>query len=200
MKVLGLTGGIACGKGTVSRLLAELGAVVIDADAIGHEVIAPGKPAWRDVVGSFGESILREDGTVDRKKLAEIVFGDADARRKLNAITHPRIAQEIQVRLADLARSGHETAIVEAALIGEADAATAFDAVIVVDAQPSAQIARLIERDGFSEKAARRRVEVQMPATAKMKQADYVIDNSGSIERTREQVEALWRKLTQTAS
>jgi dephospho-CoA kinase len=200
MKVVALTGGIACGKGTVSEMLTELGAAVIDADIIGHEIITPGKPAWHEVVQAFGDSILRPDGTVDRKRLGKIVFGDAEARRKLNAITHPRILGEIQVRLADLARSDEKVAIVEAALIGEVDAATPFDSLIVVYASPRAQIARLIDRDGLSEEEARSRIEAQMPAAEKKKQADYVINNSGSIEKTREQVEALWRELTEKAS
>jgi len=200
MKVFGLTGGIACGKGTVSRMFAELGAPVVDADAIGHEIIAPHTPAWREVVHTFGESILRPDGTVDRAKLGTIVFADTAARAKLNAITHPRIAQEIQARLAELTRAGHRIAIVEAALIGESDVTAAFDAIIVVHANPSVQIARLMARDALSEEEARRRIQAQMPAAEKKELADFVIDNSGSIENTRRQLEALWRKITEGSS
>ena len=196
MKVFGLTGGIACGKGTVGRMLAELGAAMIDADEIGHEVIAPGKPAWHEVVEFFGKSILRPDTTIDRKKLGEIVFADGDARQKLNAITHPRIVEEIQARLAELARSGCEIAIVEAALLGKSEAAGWFEGLIVVYASPNVQVRRLINRDGLSEGEARRRIEAQTPIEEKKKLADYVIDNSGSVEQTREQVETLWQKLT----
>ncbi len=200
MKVFGLTGGIACGKGTVSRMFRELGAAVIDADAIGHEIIAPRTPAWRELVRTFGESILRPDRTIDRGKLGEIVFADAAARAELNAITHPRIAQEIQTRLAELARRGHQIAIVEAALIGETDVTAAFDAIIVVHVNRSVQIARLMARDGLSQEEARRRIRAQMPAAEKKKLADYVIDNSGTIEKTRSQVEALWRKIAERSS
>jgi dephospho-CoA kinase len=200
MKVFGLTGGIACGKGTVASMFAQLGAAVIDADDVAHEVIAPGKPAWRELVEFFGESILRPDRTIDRKKLADIVFADAAARRRLNAITHPRITEEIQTRLADLAQSVCQIAIVEAALIGEGEADSGFDDIIVVYANPSAQIARLIDRDGLAEQQAQRRIETQVPANEKRKFAKYVIDNSGSIEQTREQVKILWGKLTRTPS
>jgi len=200
MKVFGLTGGIASGKGTVARMLRELGAPVIDADAIGHEIIAPHTPAWHDLVRTFGESVLRADGTVDRAKLGKIVFADAAARAELNAITHPRIAEEIQARLAELDRAGHQIAIVEAALIGETDVTAAFHAIIVVHASPTVQIARLMARDGLSEEEARTRIEAQMPAAEKKKLADYVIDNSGTIEKTKSQVEALWRKITQETS
>jgi len=196
MKVFGLTGGIACGKGTVAKMFAELGAAVIDADDVAHDVIAPGKPAWHDVVDSFGDSILRPDGTIDRKKLAEIVFADAEARRRLNAITHPRITQDIHNRRAELARSGCEIVIVEAALIGETGPEAGFDGLIVVYADPSDQVTRLIDRDGLSEEQARKRIETQMPVVEKRRLADHVIDNSGSIEQTREQVNSLWRKLT----
>ena len=196
MKVFGLTGGIACGKGTVSRMFRELGAAVVDADAIAHEIIVPDTPAWRELVQTFGRAILLPDGTVDRKKLGEIVFADPAARAKLNAITHPRIALEIQRRLAELARAGHQVAIVEAALIGETDAAAAFDAVIVVHADRSAQVARLAARDGLSEGQVRSRIEAQMPAAEKKELADYVIDNSGTMEETRKQVEALWQEIS----
>jgi dephospho-CoA kinase len=200
MKVLGLTGGIACGKGTVSRMFRELGAPVIDADAIGHEIIAPHTPAWRELVQTFGESILRPDGTVDRAQLGKIVFADAAARAELNAITHPGIAQEIQTRLAELARGGHQIAIVEAALIGETNVTAAFDAIIVVHAHRRVQIARLMARDALSEEEAQRRIQAQMPAAEKKKLADFVIDNSGTIEETRNQVEALWRKIAERSS
>ena len=200
MKVFALTGAIACGKGTAARMFEQLGAVVIDADDIAHDVIAPGKPAWHEAVECFGESILAPDGTIDRKKLAEIIFADPERRRRLNAITHPKIAQEIQARLADLAPSGCEIAIVEAALIGETAAGGGFDGLIVVYANPSVQTARLIQRDGVSEQEARKRTETQMPGAEKIKLADYVLDNSGSIEQTREQVKAIWRELTRTSS
>jgi dephospho-CoA kinase len=196
MKVFGLTGGIACGKGTVAKMFAELGAAVIDADDVAHDVIAPGKPAWHETVGFFGDSILTPDGTIDRKKLAEIVFADAEARRKLNAITHPRITQEIHNRRAELAASGCEIVIVEAALIGETGSEEGFDGLIVVHANPSDQVARLSDRDGLSEEQARKRIETQMPGAEKRKLAEHVIDNSGSIEKTRQQVNSLWRKFT----
>lgn len=196
MKVFGLTGAIACGKGTVAKMLAELGAAVIDADDVAHDVIAPGKPAWHDAVESFGDSILTPDGTIDRKKLAEIVFADAEARRRLNAITHFRITQEIHNRCAELAGSGCEIVIVEAALIGEAGPEAGFDGLIAVYADPSDQVARLIDRDGLSEQQARKRIETQMPGAEKIELVDHVIDNSGSIEQTRDQVNSLWRKIT----
>ncbi len=200
MKVLGLTGGIACGKGTVASMFAELGATVIDADDVAHSVIAPGKPAWHQAVEAFGDSILTPDGTIDRKKLAQIVFSDAAARNQLNAITHLRITQEIQTRLVDLARSGCGIAIVQAALIGETAADDGFDGIIVVYADPTVQVARLIGRDSLTEEEARKRIETQMPTDKKRDLADYVIDNSGSVEQTREQVDTLWRELIREPS
>ena len=176
----------------------ELGAAVIDADKIGHEVIAPGRPAWHELVGVFGKSVLKPDGTIDRKKVADIVFTDADARKRLNAVTHPRIVEEIKLKLANLAGSGCEIAIVGAALLGETDAPAAFDGLIVVYAPPRAQVSRLMKRDSLSEEEALKRIEAQMPAAEKKKLADYVIDNSGSIEETRTQVEAIWNQLTRS--
>jgi dephospho-CoA kinase len=195
MKVFGLTGGIASGKGVVAQMLEKLGAAVIDADKIGHEILSPGKPAWQELVECFGESILKPDRTIDRKRLADIVFADADARGKLNSITHPRIVEEIKARMVDLQLSGCPIAIIEAALIGESGGTMGLDGIIVVYASPETQVGRLMKRDGVSEEEALDRIKAQMPASEKKKLADYLIDNSGSIEETRTQVETLWRKL-----
>jgi dephospho-CoA kinase len=195
MRVIGLTGGIASGKSTVARMLRELGAQVIDADLVAREVVEPGTPGYEDVVRTFGRDVLAEDRSIDRKKLGAIVFGDADKRRALNAITHPRIAAATASKLAALAQRGVKQAFYEAALLVENGVHHGLAGLIVVAAPLEAQVQRVCQRDGLSEDEARARIAAQLPLSEKVKSATWVIDTSGSLDDTRAQVEKVWRQI-----
>ncbi len=199
-RIIGLTGGIASGKSTVARMLAELGAPVVDADALARRVVEPGQPAWEDVVAEFGREVLLPDGAVDRKKLGDIVFADDAKRRRLNAITHPRIAAASRAEVAAHVGAGAQVVIYEAALLVENGIHRTLDGVIVVSCSPAEQLRRLMARDGLDEAAARARIAAQLPLEEKLKAATFVVDTSGAYEDTRRQVEHLWRTLTGSAA
>ena len=186
--VVGLTGGIASGKSTVAAMLAELGVPVVDADALAREVVAPGTPGLAAIVTRFGESMLLADGSLDRKKLGELVFSDTEARGALNAITHPRIAAAGMEKLRTLADHPAPYRLYEAALLVENGLAKAFAALVVVTVDEATQLARLRARDGSSLEEARARIASQLPLATKVAAADYVIDNSGSATETRARV------------
>ncbi len=194
-RIIGLTGGIASGKSTVARMLEELGACIVDADAIAREIVAPGTPAIAEIVARFGSAVLGPDGRLDRKALGAIVFGDEDARADLNAITHPRIAAASRERIDAHARDGAEIVFYEAALLVENRAHEWLDALVVVSLPKTLQLSRLMERDQIGQEEARERLAAQLPLEAKVAVADYVIENSGTLEETRRQVSELWRKL-----
>jgi len=189
--VVGLTGGIACGKSTVAAQLAELGVPIVDADALAREVVAPGTPGLAAIVERFGPDVLLADGSLDRKKLGERVFSDPDARRALNAITHPRIAAAGLEKLRALADHPAPYRVYEAALLVENGMAKAFAALVVVTVDEATQLARLMARDGSTEDEARARIASQLPLAKKVEVADHVIDNSGAPAATRAQVHAL---------
>lgn len=193
VKVIGLTGGIASGKSAVSAVLKELGAEVIDADIISRQVVEPGLPAWQQIVDEFQESILNKDGTINRKKLGEIVFADPAKLDKLNKITHPYIIAEIENLIAKHRSSGEKGVVVlEAPLLLELGLERLVDEVWVVAVHPTIQLKRLMERDKLSTRAAVNRIEAQMPLEEKVKKADRVIDNSGTLQETEEQVKKIW--------
>jgi len=189
--VVGLTGGIACGKSTVAAQLAELGVPIVVADALAREVVAPGTPGLAAIVERFGSDVLLADGSLDRKKLGEQVFADPDARRALNAITHPRIAAAGMEKLRALADHPAPYRVYEAALLVENGMAKAFAALVVVTVDEATQLARLMARDVSTEDEARARIASQLPLAKKVEVADHVIDNSGAPEATRAQVRAL---------
>ncbi|MFM2152280.1 MAG: hypothetical protein RL199_715 [Pseudomonadota bacterium] len=194
MKLYGLTGGIASGKSSVARVLRGLGATVIDADRLAREVVEPGRPAFEEIAHTWPQ-VIDADGRIDRAKLGELVFADAAERGRLNAITHPRIAAESH-RLAEEADArGEPLAFYEAALLVENDADEALDGLVVVSVPEEVQRARLRQRDGLSETAARVRIAAQLPLKAKVAKATHVIDNAGTPEATRAAVEALYRQL-----
>jgi dephospho-CoA kinase len=197
-RIVGLTGGIASGKSTVARMLVELGAPVVDADALARRVVEPGQPAWEDIVREFGRDVLLPDGAIDRKKLGEIVFGDDARRRRLNAITHPRIATASQADVAAHAAAGAPVVIYEAALLVENGIHRGLDGLIVVACSPAEQLRRLMARDGLDEAAARARIAAQLPLEDKLEAATFVVDTSGPCDATRRQVETVWRTLTGT--
>jgi dephospho-CoA kinase len=179
--LFGLTGGIACGKSTVATRWKKRGLPVIDADELARDVVAPGQPALREIATAFGPNILEPDGTLARKKLAAIAFGDPSARQQLEAITHPRIAEALVLRAREAQSMGHELACYDAALLVERGLADAFRPLVVVSAREALQIARIVARDGASEADAKARIAAQLPLSSKIAVADYVIDNSGSI-------------------
>jgi dephospho-CoA kinase len=197
MKVLGLTGGIGSGKSMVASRFAQLGADVIDADRLAREVVEPGQPALKEIATAFGTDILLPDGRLDRGKLARIIFADPVARGTLNAITHPRIRERMDAEIS-ARRSRAGVLVVDIPLLYENDRSRAVETVIVVWVDPKTQLRRLQERDGLSVEEARQRIAAQMPLDEKRARADVVIDNSGSREKTRRQVEAVYRRYAPT--
>lgn len=195
MRVIGLTGGIASGKSTAARTLAELGARVVDADEVAREIVAPGQPALAEIVRAFGREMLQPDGTLDRKRLGAVIFADPDKRRTLNAITHPRIAMETQARLGRLREEGVPAAVYEAALLVENRVHEALDGLLVVVCDEATQLERLIARDGFSEADARARIAAQAPVAEKVKAATWVVDTSGPLADTKKQLARVWEEI-----
>ncbi|MDQ1709793.1 MAG: dephospho-CoA kinase [Frankiaceae bacterium] len=194
---VGLTGGIASGKSEVARRLAERGAVVIDADVLARAVVAAGTPGHAAVVARFGSAIVGPDGELDRARLAELVFADADARAALNAIVHPLV----RARAAELEAALPAGAIVvhDIPLLVESGQQRDFDVVVVVAASPQTQERRLVERRGMAPAAARARIAAQAPLDDKVAAADIVIDNEGSVEALDAAVEDCWRRLAALA-
>ena len=198
--VLGVTGGIASGKSTVSAMLADLGAPLIDFDVLARLVVAPGRPALKSIGDYFGKTILRADGTLDRKKLSGIVFNDPEKRCRLEEFTHGVIFDEYRNQVEDLSAED-PGAIIQAAvpLLMELNLKSMFDQVLVVYVSPAQQVARLAARDGISKTAAANILAAQLPIDEKVAAADHVIDNGGTLEKTRQQVEILWKKLQKVA-
>ena len=197
MRKVGLTGGIASGKSTVSGMFRDLGVPVIDADIIAREVVAPGSRALGAIVDAFGEEVLTEEKSLNRARLGEIVFSDPAKKKVLEGILHPEIIAEQDRRLKGLEREGRTpVAIVDAAVMIESGSWKRFDSLVVVDCDESQQIGRLRLRNGMNEEEAVRRVNAQMPLSEKVKYADHVIDNRGSIDDTRKQVEELMKLLS----
>jgi dephospho-CoA kinase len=195
MKRLGITGGIASGKSAVAGMLRELGFHVIDADSLGHEVIEPGTRAYGEIVREFGAGVVGADGRIDRGKLGVIVFADAEKLKRLNAIVHPRVEEEMVRLFEEWEKSGvADAAFVEAALLVEAGYQKNLDGLVVAWCRPEQQMERLMAR-GLGEVEARRRIAAQMPAEEKLKYATEKINCSGSLEETRRQVEELAAKL-----
>lgn len=192
MKV-GLTGGIAAGKSEVSRRLADLGAVVIDADAIAREVVAPGTPGLAEITAAFGTGVLGADGALDRPRLGEIVFADPGLLAKLNAIVHPLVSE----RMLEVERSVPPDAVVvhDVPLLAENQLAGRYDVVVVVDVPPEVQLDRLARLRGMPESQARARMSAQASRAQRLAVADIVVDNSGRLAALDRQVAALWADL-----
>jgi dephospho-CoA kinase len=201
---VGLTGGIACGKSAVAKMFADLGARVIQSDTIAHELYRPGEPVYQEVVKRFGRDIVKPDGAIDRSKLAAVVFGQGRVD-ELNRIVHPAVIQHQGKWIFELAaKEPDAVAMVEAALIFEAKTNSRFEKMIVVTCKPEQKVQRFAQRAGVTVAAARveveRRAKAQLPDEEKAKRADYVIDNSGSLDRTRHQVERIYAELKALAS
>lgn len=190
--VIGLTGGIASGKTTVAEMFADHGVRVIDADDLAREIVQPGEPALDAIREAFGDRVLTDDGHLDREALGEVVFDDEEARERLEAITHPRIAQRMQQKAAEAREAGERWVVYDAALIVENGLEEAFEALIVVAADRDAQIRRLVERDGLDRSEAEQRIDAQLPLSEKVAVADWVVDNNGTLDETRRQVDRLF--------
>jgi len=193
--LIGLTGGIACGKTTVARMLTAKGAMVIDADQVARDVVCAGSEGHRAVKAAFGSEIIAADGQLDRARLGAIVFGDPKARQRLEAITHPLIAKLSMERLGAALSSGAPLVVYDAALLVESGRADQFRPLVVVKTTRALQIERLMSRDGLDSNAAHARLASQMDIEAKAALADHVIDNTGTLDDTQSQVDHLWQSL-----
>lgn len=195
MRIIGLTGGIACGKSTVSRALRALGAAIIDADALAHELSQPNAPIFNAYVERFGREIVTADGTLDRAAIAARVFADPAVRAEVDAIAHPLIRTAAEERLRAARAQNKMAAVLDVPLLFEAGWDALADEVWVVALPAEEQLARLLARDkSMSEGEARARISAQMPLAEKCARADIVIDNSGTVKETRECIEQLWRE------
>ena len=196
MASFGLTGGIASGKSTVATMFQELGATIIDADEIAHQIIQIGSPVFAEIVGRFGSAILDSAGQISRKKLGEIVFAVPAERAALNAIMHPAIMGRRKELIAGYEASSPDSVVIsDAALIYEAHIEASFLKMIVAWSTPEQQLERLMSKTGLDRDQAERRIVAQMPTEEKRRRADYVVDCSGSIEQTKRQVDGLYLEL-----
>lgn len=193
--LVALTGNIASGKSEVARILAELGATVIDADVLAREAVRPGTRALAAIVQRWGPGILQPDGTLDRATLRRIVFADARERAALDAIVHPEVRLRRDALVAEARSSGVPVVVADIPLLFETGMEHDFDTVILVDAPEPVRLARLKSARGLSEEDARRMMAAQMPSTVKRARADIVIDNAGSLASLREAVTHAWRTL-----
>ncbi|MBW5449101.1 dephospho-CoA kinase [Cohnella sp. CFH 77786] len=193
---IGLTGGIATGKSTVANLLARRGALLIDLDRIAREIVEPGMPALDAIARHYGQAILQPDGTLDRKKLGAIVFADPAQRKALEQITHPAIRAVMKERMDSSERQHPERlTVVDVPLLYESNLVSYFERVMVVYVPRREQLRRLMERDKLAAEEAEKRLAAQMDIEDKKVRADYVIDNSGSLEETERQVDRFWREM-----
>ena len=194
MLTIGITGGIGSGKSTVTKFLEELGAPIIDADKVGHAIYAPDGPAYHEMIAAFGREILASDGTIDRRKLGPIVFADADALKRLNAIVHPKMFARMREMVGQLRAQGErQPIVVEAAILIEANWQPLFDQIWLVIASKT-QVVDRIERDrGLKPEQTEARIRAQLSDEERQKHATLVITNNGTIGELREKVAGLWQ-------
>jgi dephospho-CoA kinase len=195
IRKIAITGGAGSGKSTVARMFQELGAEVLDADAFAREAVAVGAPAWQELRRLYGDDYFNPDGSLNRSRLAQRVFNDPEERRRLDKLIHPRVAEGIRTRLAELARRGAPLVLVEVPLLYETGREAGYDRVIVVSAPEAERIRRLRERDRRGEAEIRGILAAQWPLPDKAARADYVVDNGGELGRTRQQVKNIWAEL-----
>ncbi len=192
MKVIGLTGGIGRGKSTVSRFLAELGAVILNADEVGHEALKPDTEIWRQVVAAFGRQIVTPDGNIDRKKLGNIVFGNAESLSRLNQIMHPLMYNMVKTRLEEYRQQGTRVIVLEAPLLLEAGWTPLVDEVWVTTASESMVLKRLEERTGLSRAESLTRIRSQLSSAERVRHADVVINTDCDLDELKSRVKELW--------
>jgi dephospho-CoA kinase len=192
MIIIGLTGGIGTGKSEAARILQGLGAVIINADQVGHEAYTPHSETWQEVVKAFGEGILQPSGEIDRRKLGGIVFSDPEQLARLNRIMHPRMAKMVAERIKELAERDTSVVVVEAAILFEAGWDSLVDEVWSTDSPEELVIQRLQARNGMSEEEATKRIGVQMPAEERRKRSDVVLDNSGEVADLERTIHSFW--------
>jgi dephospho-CoA kinase len=198
VKLVGLTGGIASGKSTVAAILRRLGAAIINADELSREVVQPEQGAWEEIIKTFGPDILQEDKTLDRRKLRKIVFDNPEARKKLEAIIHPRVRALAERRISELATAGSSVIVYEVPLLFEAQIHLWLRPVILVACDLETQKKRLLERDHLTEFEAQQHLDAQMSLEEKRKLADYVIENDGTLEELEQGVRAVLQKIQAT--
>jgi dephospho-CoA kinase len=197
--VIGITGGIGSGKSTVTQMLEELGAVVIDADQVGHQIYLPDLPAWREIVAAFGAVVLNTDRTINRQALGKIVFADPEALRTLNGIVHPKMFNRMTELIAELhARGGMKAIVVEAAVLIEANWMPLVDQVWVVVASEAVVVDRLARQRHLAPEQVRTRIAAQLSNDERLKHAHVVIRNDGSLEEVRDAVQQAWDHLAQS--
>ncbi|HHT7225507.1 dephospho-CoA kinase [Bacillus thuringiensis] len=192
--VIGLTGGIASGKSTVSEMFRELSIPVIDADIIAREVVERGKPAYNKIVEVFGAEVLQQDGELDRPKLGSIVFYNEEKRLQLNKIVHPAVREEMNRQKEMYIKEGMQAIVLDIPLLFESKLTSLVDRILVVAVTPDTQLERLMKRNGFSEDEATARIQSQMPLAEKVKNADEVINNDGTIMGTKTQLQVILKK------
>ncbi len=200
MFILGLTGGIACGKSTASRWLQRQGAAVVDADAVAHSLMVPGGSLYAAYVKHWGEAILQPEGTLDRHAIGRRVFGDKAAEQWLNATAHPLIREAIMVEVERLRAAGTRVCVLDVPLLYESGWDALCDKVCVLWLRPEVQRARLTARNGYSEAEATARIAAQMPLAEKCARANYVIDNNGSRRATARQLATMWEEIQHDAN
>ncbi len=195
MKVIGLTGGIGSGKSTVSQFLAELGAVILDADRVGHEAFKPDTELWRQVVAAFGRQILTPNGDIDREKLGEIVFGNPESLARLNQIMHPRMYDIVKAQLGEYRQQGVKVVVLEAPLLIEAGWTSLVDEVWVTVASEATVLRRLQEQKGLSRQQSLARIHSQLSSEERVRRADVVVNTDCDLDELKARVGELWRGL-----
>lgn len=196
MKIIRLTGGIGSGKSVVASFFSEFGAKVIDADRIAHELLRPGSEVWKAIVEHFGNSVLNEDGTINRKRLGNIVFNNPEELQFLNKIMHPAISKRIEELINFYKSTGAPYIVIDAPLVLEAGKGTSDNPIVVVICDDELRIQRVMKRDSMSRDEVVRRIQSQMPQEKKAMLANYIIDNSGSLEETRKKAWEVWKMIT----
>ena len=198
MKLVGLTGGIASGKSTVARILKDLGAAIVDADALSREVVSPGQDGWHEIVATFGPEVLQVDQTLDRQKLRKLIFNNPEARKKLEAIIHPRVRALAEKRIREYGDAGYAIVVYEVPLLFEGGLQEWLRPVILVASDVNIQRQRLQQRDGLDAEAAQKHIDAQMSLVEKRRLADYVIENNGTLADLEAQVRAVIAEIQAT--